>query len=64
MTVQDIVAELDFIKEDNDKCMATISDRNSTKEEKSECRARMSENNHERMHLESTLLLIKCDPYF
>ena len=64
MTVQDMVAELEFIKQDNAKCMTVISSPDSTKEEKGECRARMLENNHERMHLESTLLLIKCDPYF
>jgi len=64
MTVQDMVDELEFIKQDNAKCMTVIASRDSTKEEKGECRARMMENNHQKMHLESTLLSIKYDPYF
>lgn len=64
MTPEDMVAELDFIKKDNSQCMAVISSKTASKAEKAECRKRMLENNHQRMHLESTLELIKYDPLF
>ena len=64
MTVGNMVKELEFINADNKTCMEIIASKTASKKEKSECRMRMIENNHQKMHLESTLKLIKYDPYF
>lgn len=63
MTPKQIVDEINWIKDDNiiiKNILASDADRNT----KAECRARLHENNHQLMHLESTLISIKCDPNF
>lgn len=64
MTPADMVAELECIQKDNAECMNIIASKTASKEEKAKCRQRMIENNHQRMHLESTLTAIKYDPLF
>jgi hypothetical protein len=64
MTITDMVKELEFIKADNKTCTEVIASKTASKEEKAECRMRILENNHQKIHLESTLAAIKYDPLF
>lgn len=64
MTTTDMVRELKQIEKDNKGYAEIIASGIASKEQKSECRMKIIENNHQRMHLESVLASIKCDPYF
>ena len=62
MTPQQMANEVAYIKTDNEHLKNLIAS-NISKEIKAECRAKLIENNHQLMHLESTLLSLKYDPF-
>lgn len=64
MTVTQMAEELEFIKKQNEEYRTKMNDPSISKEIRGEYRARLLENNHQRMHLESTLSAIKYDPLF
>ena len=63
MTVQQMANEISFIEHENEVIHNLMSNEKN-KEKKAEMRAVLSENNHQLMHLRSTLTCIKYDPLF
>lgn len=63
MTVNSMIEELKSIEKDNEVYKEIIY-KSTSKEEKAACRERLLDNNHQIMHLKSTLAAMKCDPFF
>lgn len=63
MTVEEIVNEINWIKNDINNCQRKM-DKTKSKRIKAECRAKLYEHRHQLMHLESILIAIKYDPLF
>ena len=63
MTVKQIAEEVGYIERENDRIHKLIENETNS-ETKAEYRAVLSENNHQLLHLRSTLACIKYDPLF
>ena len=63
MTVRQMAEEISFIEHENE-VIHNLMKNETNKETKAEYRAVLSENNHQLLHLRSTLACIKYDPLF
>ena len=63
LTPESIRERIDYLQEDSMICQSLLKSPQTPLVEKSECRMRTLANAQEIMRLESTLLLLKSDPF-
>ena len=63
MTVQQMIDEVRFIEKENEYLRHSLKTETNI-QVKAEHRTKLMENNHQLLHLKSTLTAVKCDPLF